>query len=237
MTDTSNIPPSGQPSRNPTNDGRLLGVLRVFMKKFLQGKIDDMLPAMVTDYSRTTNMASVQPLISVVTTLNTIQVRAQVASVPVLQLGGGGFTLNFPVKKGDMGFIKSNDRDISFFKQFWKLTTPASGRMHSFEDSIFIPAALTGVTIAGSDTINTVLQSLDGTTRLSMGTGNFCMTDTVGYAQSVNAILDLQSTTRAFKFPAMSAVQKNAIPSPKAGFAVYDTTAGGVSIYNGSVWS
>ena len=196
-----------------------------------------MLPAMIVDYSRTTNLATVQPLIQIVTTLNQIKTRDPIESIPVLQLGGGGFVLNFPLKPGDLGFIKSNDRDISLFKQIWKMVQPNTGRMHNFSDSIFIPSVLTNFTINSADTNNTVLQSIDGTTRLSMGDGNFCMSDEPGYTQSPNAILDLQSTTRAFKFPAMTTVQKNAIASPKAGFAVFDTTEGGISVYNGATWS
>ena len=69
-----------------------------------------------------------------------------------------------------------------------------------------------------------------------MGTGT-CITDETGYSQSASAILDLQSTTKAFKFPSMSTTQKNAISSPQAGFAVYDTTEGGISTYNGTSWS
>jgi len=236
MTDTSNIPPSGQPSRNPSQDGRLYGVLRVFFKKLVQGSLDDMLPAEVLVYDRTSNMATVRPLISVVTTLNTIQERAQIARVPVLQIGGGGFMLNFPIKPGDLGWIKANDRDISMFTQFWRMVRPASGRMHSFSDGVFIPSILTGFTIAASDDNNVTLQNLGGTLRLALGVGA-CISDESGYAQSNNAILDLQSTTRAFKLPRMTTVQKNAIASPQQGFMVYDTTENGVSVYNGATWS
>lgn len=168
MSDTSNLPPSGQPSRNPSVDGRLYGVFRLALNKFLQGNIDDMLPAQVIAYDRATNFASVQPMINVVTTLNTVQQRAPIASVPVLQLGGGGFVLNFPINPGDIGFLKSNDRDISLFKQVWRIISPASGRMHSFEDAIFIPSILTGFTIQSEDAANVVLQNLAGTVRVAI---------------------------------------------------------------------
>lgn len=225
------------PSRNPTVDGKLKSVLRFVFEKLVQGDLDDMLPAMIVDYSRTTNLATVQPLIQIVTTLNQLKNRDPIESVPVLQLGGGGFVLNFPLKSGDLGFIKSNDRDISLFKQIWQLVQPNTGRMHNFSDSIFIPSVLTNFTINGTDTNNAVLQSIDGTTRLSMGEGNFCMSDEPSYTQSQNAILDLQSTTRAFKLPCMTTIQKNLIPSPQQGFMVYDITENAISLYNGSTWS
>ena len=60
-----------------------------FSAKFLQHQISDMLPGQVVAYDRATNMASVQPLVSMVTTLNQIVPRGQIASVPVLQVGRG----------------------------------------------------------------------------------------------------------------------------------------------------
>lgn len=215
------MPPLGPPSRNPTVDGRLKTILRFVFTKMVQGSLDDMLPAKIINYNRITNMASVQPQISIVTTLNTIVDRSQVASIPVVQIGGGGYVLNFPIRAGDLGFIKANDRDISLFTQFWRMVRPNTRRMHSFEDSIFIPSVLTGFTIESPDVENVVLQAIDGTTRLSMGAGNVCVTDQSGYSQTPHAVLDVQSTTRAFKIPRMTEEQRDAIPSPEGGMMVY----------------
>jgi hypothetical protein len=215
----------------------MVGMFDVVLAKFLQNFVDDMIPAQVVAYSRTSNTAQVQPLISRVTTQGVTVKRAAVQSVPVIQIGGGGFVLNFPIKTGDLGFLKANDVDISLFKQFWNMVVPNTARKHNFADSVFIPAALTGVTIQTADASNVVLQALNGSVRISLGTGNACITDQSAYAQSPNAILDIQSTTRAFKLPVMTTTQKNAIPSPKQGFMVYDSTENGVSTYNGSAWS
>lgn len=214
-------------------------MLAVVLRKFLQ-QLDDMLPAEVIAYDRTTNMASVQPLINIVTTLNTVMPRASIAQVPVLQLGGGGFVLNFPIRAGDIGWIKSNDRDISLFKKIWKAITPASKRFHSFEDSIFIPSVLTDFTIAGADSQNVVLQAIDASVRISLGAGAAAISDESAYSQNAGAILDVQSVTKAFKFPAMTEGQRDAIPSPVPGFAVYviDTMSPHLSVYDaGTGWS
>ena len=69
-------------SRDPANDDTLLGMMRVVLNKFLQGT-DDMLPAMVTDYNRTTNRATVQPLIQVMDTEGRLYNRAPLSEVPV----------------------------------------------------------------------------------------------------------------------------------------------------------
>ena len=143
--------------------------------------------------------------------------------------------LNFPIAPGDLGWLKSNDRDISLFKQSWGMSPPNTSRKHDFGDAIFIPSILTGFAIAGADTSNMTLQSLSGSVRLSMGIG-VAISDETGYVQSASAILDLQSTTKAFKLPCMTTTQKAAI-SAVQGMQVYDTTENAVSTYNGSIWS
>lgn len=161
---TAPAPPAG----NSANSDTLGGVMKFAFRKMLQ-YTDDMLPAVVVAYDRGTNRASVQPLISFVDTANQQTTRAQVASVPVLQLGGGGFVLSFPIKPGDLGWIKANDRDISVFKQAMQQTAPSTQRMHSFSDAMFIPdTMMRGVTIEGEDTENAVFQNLDGSVRIAL---------------------------------------------------------------------
>lgn len=130
--------------------------------------LDDCLPAQVIAFDRGSNRATVRPIIQMVTTSGERVSRAQVASVPVLQLGGGGFVLNFPVKPGDIGYIKANDRDVSLFLQGMAETQPNTKRMHSFEDGVFIPAVLAGFSIAGEDADHPVLQTLDGSVRIAL---------------------------------------------------------------------
>lgn len=156
------------PSMNPANLQDPIATVRLVLNKFLAG-VDDMMPAQVISYNRATNVAQVQPLIVVVNT-NDIQIeRATIAAVPVLQLGGGGFVLSFPINAGDLGWIKANDRDISLFKQFHKKAPPNTQRKHSFEDALFIPdTMMQGITINAEDANRVVLQSLDGNARISI---------------------------------------------------------------------
>ena len=94
--------------------------------------------------------------------------RAQVAGVPVLQAGGGGFVLSFPLKPGDLGFIKANDRDISAFLQGLTESAPTTGRMHSFSDGVFVPAVLIAWTLNAGDANAATLQNLAGTVSVSV---------------------------------------------------------------------
>lgn len=161
--------PHATPSRDPANEGSLLGMARQILSKFLQD-IDDMLPARVVSYDRATNRAVVVPMVKVLTTDGRQIDRAQIASVPVLQMGGGGFVLAFNLQPGDLGYIKANDRDTSLVMQAYRDNAPNTLRMHSFSDGVFIPHVMTGYTIAGEDADHAVLQSLDGSVKVSLGT-------------------------------------------------------------------
>lgn len=163
------------PSLNPSNLGGMTGLLNEVLIKFLQG-VDDMLPARVISYDRASNRAQVQPLISMLTTSGEVVPRAQVASIPVLNIGGGGYILSFNILPGDLGWIKANDRDISLFMQTMKDEVPNTKRKHSFQDALFIPHVMKDYIIAGEDAQAVVLQSLDGATKISLGPSGIKMT-------------------------------------------------------------
>lgn len=158
---------NASPSQNPANTDSMTGLFAEILKKFLQG-VDDMLPAQVIAYDRATNMAQVQPMVMVVTTAGQRVSRGQIANIPVFQLGAGGYMLNFPLKNGDLGWIKATDRDISLFLQSGGEASPQTARMHSFSDSVFFPQVLRDFTIAPEDADNVVLQTVDGAVRVSL---------------------------------------------------------------------
>lgn len=56
----------------------------------------------------------------------------------------------------------------------------------------------------------------------------------IGGTPNSNAILDVQSTTKAFMPPRMTTTQKNAIASPTAGMVVYDTILNILSLFTTS---
>lgn len=155
------------PSIDPANDGDFLGAMRHIMGKELQS-MNGMLPAKVIAFDRTKNRVTVQPLIMLLTTSNTTVARASIASIPVYQIGGGGFILNFNLKAGDLGWIKANDRDISLFLQSYDISAPNTVRKFSFSDAVFYPDVMKDYTIAGEDAENAVLQNLDGSVKISL---------------------------------------------------------------------
>ncbi|CAM6031752.1 unnamed protein product [Sphagnum compactum] len=129
------------------------GLLEEF-QTYLLKTTDDMLPAIVVAYDRTSNIATVQPAIHMVTTDNTLVGRSQVASVPVLALGGGGFFINFPLVSGSRGWIKACDRDISLYLQASAAAAPNGKLLHHFSNGVFIPDIVKGYTISGDDVDN-----------------------------------------------------------------------------------
>ena len=156
------------PDIDPSDVGNFSGILKYIFGK-LQSQVDGMLPARIVAYDRAKNRATVQPLIKNLTTSGFVASRSQLASIPVMQFGGGGFVFNFPFKAGDLGWIKASDRDISVFLQSFEEAQPNTLRTYSFSDGVFIPDAMKGWTIAGEDTDNAVIQTLDGSVRISIG--------------------------------------------------------------------
>lgn len=230
----------GPSSGNPANSFDLAGAVSFALDKYSQ-KTDDMLPAKVLAYNRGTNRAKVIAFIPFVTTVNEQIQRAIVASVPVLQLGGGGFCVSFPLQAGDIGWLKANDRDISLFKKVLNFAAPPTQRKHSFEDAMFIPDTMNnGVSIIGEDASNLVIQNLSGTVKIAWWSTFLKIVSPrvgIGGTPDANVLLDLISTTKAFRLPRMTTGQRDAIPSPQEGMMIWNLTTHGISTYNGSIWS
>ncbi len=154
------------PNINPADNDSLAGVMRFAFQQLMRG-VDGMLPARVLAYDRTANRVQVELMIAMITTSGTQVSRAQIANLPVINIGGGGYILNFPLKEGDLGFVCANDRDISLFLQSYAESPPNTMRVKSFSDGVFIPSVLTGYDVSGEDG-KMVLQNLDGTVRISL---------------------------------------------------------------------
>lgn len=176
------------PSVNPADEDSLTGAFRLVLEKFAQS-LDDCLPALVIAYDRDRNRATVQPQIMMGTTGGDKISRAQIAEVPVLNLGGGGFILSFPINPGDLGWIKASDRDISLFLQGLAEEWPNTKRVHSFADGLFIPDAMRAWTLNGDDQARVVLQSTDGLTRVAVGA------DTIAMTASASVTIDAPTVT------------------------------------------
>jgi phage baseplate assembly protein gpV len=135
-----------------------------------------LLPAQILEYDRALNQATVKPMIMFVDVANNSIPRNQIASIPVMSMGGGGFHISFPLKEGDLGWIVASDRDISLFIQSLKEAAPNTLRHHHFGDAMFMPDVFRNYTINAEDDDATVIQSTDGTIRISLSTARVKVT-------------------------------------------------------------
>lgn len=234
-----------KPSVDPANEGTLVGTLRHVFNKLMQG-VDGMLPVRVVAVNTDRNRprVTVQPQVSMLTTENERVSRAQIASVPVFQFGAGGFLLSFPIKPGDTGWILAADRDISVFLQSYRESPPNTFRRQSFADALFIPDFMTAFTVASEDANRAVWQKADGSVKIALDDDFVRLQAPQGLGVNTdpdaNTVLHVASTNKAsIPWPKMTIAQRDAIPSPVEGMAVWVTDPGQkrLSTYNGTVWS
>lgn len=166
------------PSMDPADQGSMAGTLRHVFRKMMMN-VDGMLPATVIAYDRATNQARVQPQVMMLSTTGERMARGQIDGIDVLNIGGGGFVLSFPLKPGDLGWILASDRDISLFRQSLAAAAPNTERIHSFSDGLFIPDILRTWTLSGEDAESMVLQTVDASQRISVSPSGIKMTGTL----------------------------------------------------------
>lgn len=161
--------PVQEPSINDADRNSLAGLLRFAFKK-MQQEVHGVMPARVIAFKRgvTGDRVQVVPTIKMVGTNGAAIDRAQIANIPVLRLGGGGFGMSYPLKPGDLGWIFAADRDISGFLQNYGTASPQTNRMGEFSDSFFIPDQMTGFTHAENEADSFIIQKADGSVKIKL---------------------------------------------------------------------
>ena len=156
------------PDLDPANNNSLVGAINIAFQKLMQA-MNGMLPAKVTSYDRVNNRVSVQLMINLLTTDKSQVARPHLVNIPVLCLGGGTFSISFPLAEGDLGWVLANDRDISNFLQSYSQTQPNTTRISNFADGMFIPDLMKSYNIDDSNKDYLIIQSKDGTMSIEMG--------------------------------------------------------------------
>lgn len=171
------------PNARPGTDDDLYGVLSFgFREEMLD--INDMLPAKIISWDSQANRAQVEILYLVTMTDGSVHPQIAPAEVPTFVLGGGGLCLVWPLKPGDLGWIKATDRDITLFLQHYDAQAGNEPRIHSFEDAMFIPDVMkdyvvvepAGVSLQTMDGVNSVSVSAAGI-KLVAGSTTLVITD------------------------------------------------------------
>lgn len=158
------------PNYNPSNASTLSGVLSEVLKNFGL-TIENCIPAVVVSYDRTNNVAEVRPAINTILTDGTAKARDTI-KLPVHLLGGAGIVISAPLSAGNTGWIIAGDRDITLFKQSLSVSNPNTYRTHKFSFGFFIPDKIKGITVQTGDENALTIQTLDGTTRISLLSGS-----------------------------------------------------------------
>lgn len=154
------------PSRKPGQGDDLTSAMDLVLRKFLLD-VDDMLPARVVAYDPPpVNRAQIEILYKVTMTDGSLNSLSAPAEVPVQFPGGGGFVFTFPLKPGNLGWIKAVDRDMSLFLQSYEAEPGNTTRLHCFEDGLFIPDLMHAFTMANAEGIS--LQTDDGANAVSI---------------------------------------------------------------------
>ena len=165
--------PNPTPSQKPGQSESLTGAMDLVLRKFLLD-VDDMLPARIVSYNREANRAQIEILYKVTMTDGSLNPLMAPAEVPALTIGAGGMCLTFPIRPGDLGWIKASDRDMSLFLQSYEAEPGNTARLHCFEDGVFIPDVMKDFVV--SDTEAATLQTMDGTTSVAVKPGSIVLT-------------------------------------------------------------
>ena len=151
---------------NESSEKQLVDLIKQLMstvKKELEVSIPCVITAVISRQKVT-----VKPLIKVVDKSGNTYSRDVIEGIPVFALGTSNMVVSMPVAVGDKGWLQANDRDLSLFLQSFEESEPPTNRMHSFSDGLFVPDAMNDYTIAEEDAGALVIQTSDGTNKITM---------------------------------------------------------------------
>lgn len=146
------------PSYNPADLTNTAGMLD-YIYRCNSMTTENCMPAIVESYDRKKNIVTVKPSINITAATGETIERESVTAT-VMSVCGNKFIMNFPLEKGDTGWLITADRDISLFREQRKVINANTNRIHSIEDSFFIPDRVNDFKIDDEDKDNFVLQSL-----------------------------------------------------------------------------
>ncbi|MBR2392514.1 MAG: hypothetical protein IKA93_02950 [Elusimicrobiaceae bacterium] len=184
------MPKTTKPAYNPALQQTQAGKDDYLLKTLKMG-LFCAAPAFVESYDRGNMRATIRPALMAKKSDGESIPQDFIFNVPVRFCGGGGYTINLPLKKGDTGWLIFCDRDIANFKQARSVLPCNTNRMHAQEDPFFLPDAMQTATISGEDSGRAVFQTLNGANKISLGETDIKITTTkltVNASQSVEFI-------------------------------------------------
>ena len=161
-------------NKNPS-----LATLAENIKQGVSNRIKELhtsMPGIVQSFDAEKQTASVQPAIRrvFITREGTDEILAPadlpiLINVPVQFPRGGGFSLTFPVKKGDECLLVFAERSIDSWHKFGGVRDPSARRFHSLSDATaFVGISSLPNKVPNYDSNNTQLKKDDGTAVISV---------------------------------------------------------------------
>ncbi len=134
------------------------------------------MPGIIETFNPATQIASVQPAIKRV--FRSVDDEKEILipidipiliNVPVVFPRGGGFSLTFPIKKGDECLLMFCERSIDNWHQFGGVQLPAATRFHSYSDATaFVGLSSINKKIPNYDNTNVQLKKDDGSSQITI---------------------------------------------------------------------
>lgn len=158
------------------------------LERQILNKVCVSMPCQIVSYDRDTHVAEVRPMLN-------YRVKACPDSecsnikIEIRRMMAGGFLIDFPIAKDDTGWLIAVDRDCYQVKNTSKPALPAGAQCNCYKTGFWIPdqwGSQEKLGIANVDENRLVIQSKDGTQKISVGDGDIHITATKVYVTAPN---------------------------------------------------
>lgn len=156
-----------------------LSTLASNIKQGVESRLKELhtsMPGIIESFDAETQLASIQPAIRRIfvtrdgdTEILTPSDLPILINVPVIFPRGGGFSLTFPVKKGDECLLNFCERSIDNWHETGKVKKPGARRFHSLSDATaFVGLSSIPNKVPNYDPENTEIKKDDGTVSIKL---------------------------------------------------------------------
>lgn len=136
------------------------------------------LPCKIVEYDRATHKATLRVLFNWKFRDGSIMEGCEIKDITIARFSCGDFLIDMPIHVGDTGWLIATDRDAYVAKQRKEPSLPASPFCNSYASGFWIPDDWGEVNLNDDDEDRLVLQTLDGSQRISIGQNDIKITGT-----------------------------------------------------------
>ncbi|WP_063888551.1 Gp138 family membrane-puncturing spike protein [Burkholderia ubonensis] len=161
-------------------------------------KVRTAFPGIVEAFDPDRRTATVRPAIDALLADESSLELPLLVDVPVSFPTGGGFVIEWPLKRGDEGQVTINDRCIDGWFVSGRNGPPLDLRMHDLSDATFAPGVCSQPRVPGGfDMSALVLRQIDGPARFRMGSDGIIELDGTLFRVKCPAVFEQLLTYQA----------------------------------------